>query len=112
MSLQERKIKLKIEQPLICPKCKGTHFTLKREAAYLYSYKIDTPQTEHRSKEEEGLSFLFDYREQLKDKEYLECEECRAKFPCELKLADEQVDFTILQKAVRSEFVENADFLG
>ena len=103
---------MKLDQSLICPKCNGTYFTMKREAAYLYTYKIDTPATEHRSKESEGLSFLFDYREQLSDKEYLECESCNAKFPCDLKLADEHVDFTILQKAVRSEFVENADYLG
>jgi hypothetical protein len=105
-------ILLKIDKSLSCPKCNGTYFTMKREAAYLYTYKIDTPDTEHWSKENDGLSFLFDYREQLSDKEYLECEKCKAKFPCDLKMADEHVDFTILQKAVRSEFVDNADYLG
>lgn len=103
---------LKIDQSLNCPKCNGTYFTMKREAAYLYTYKINTPDTEHWSKENEGLSFLFDYREQLSDKEYLECEKCKTKFPCELKMADENVDFTILQKAIRSEFVSNPDYLG
>lgn len=103
---------LKIDQSLFCPKCNSTYFTMKREATYLYSYKIDTPNTETRSKESEGLSFLFDFREQLSDKEYLECEKCKARFPCDIKLADEHIDFTILQKAIRSEYVENADFLG
>jgi DNA-directed RNA polymerase subunit RPC12/RpoP len=103
---------LKIDQSLNCPKCNGTYFTMKREAAYLYTYKINTPDTEQWSKENEGLSFLFDYREQLSDKEYLECEKCKSKFPCELKLADENIDFTILQKAIRSEYVSNPDFLG
>lgn len=103
---------MKIDQSLSCPKCSGTYFTMKREAAYLYTYKIDTPDTTQRSKEEDGLSFLFDYREQLSDKEYLECESCKAKFPCELKLADEHVDFTILQKAIRSDYVTNPDFSG
>jgi hypothetical protein len=97
---------------LICPNCSSTYFTMKREAAYLYSYKIDTPDTKKRSKDNEGLSFLFDYREQLSDKEYLECEGCRAQFPCDLKLSEEHVDFTILQRALRSEYVTNAEFSG
>lgn len=103
---------MKIDQSLSCPKCKSTYFTMKREATYLYTYKIDTPDTDHYSKEKDGLSFLFDYRDQLSDKEYLECEKCKARFPCDLKLADEHVDFTILQKAIGSDYVENADFLG
>lgn len=103
---------MKVDNSLTCPKCSGTYFTMKREAAYLYTYKINTPDTEHWSKEKDALSFLFDYRERLNDKEYLECEKCKAKFPCEIKLADEHIDFTILQKAIRSEYVNNADFLG
>lgn len=103
---------MKIDQSLTCPKCNGTYFTMKREAAYLYSYKISTPDTQNWSKEDEGLSFLFDYRDQLSDKEYLECHTCKAKFPCDLKMADEHVDFTILQKAIRAEYVDNADFSG
>lgn len=103
---------LKIDNSLICPKCKGSYFTMKREAAYLYTYKINTPDTGSWSKENEALSFLFDYREQLSDKEYLECEKCKAKFPCDAKLADENIDFTILQKAIRSEYTDNPEFLG
>ncbi|OGO76850.1 MAG: hypothetical protein A2Y23_08140 [Clostridiales bacterium GWB2_37_7] len=103
---------MKIEQPLSCPKCKGTYFTLKREASYLYTYKINTPDIVQWSKEDDALSFLFDYREQLGDKEYLECEACKSKFPCDVRLADEHVDFTILQRAIRGEYAINADFLG
>lgn len=103
---------MKIDESLICPKCNGTYFTMKREAAYLYTYKISTPDTGAWSKKEDALSFLFDYREQLSDKQYLMCEQCKSKYPCDVKLADEHVDFTILQKAVRSEYVNNADYLG
>ena len=102
---------MKIDEALSCPKCGGGYFTMKREAAYLYTYKINTPEARSRSKENEGLSFLFDYREKLSDKEYLECETCKAKFSCELKLADENVDFTILQKAIRSEYANDAGYL-
>lgn len=103
---------MKIDKSLTCPKCGGIYFTMKREAAYLYTYYINTPDTENWSKENDGLSFLFDYREQLSDREYIQCEKCRTKYPCDMKLADENVDFTILQKAIRSEFVTNAEYLG
>ena len=38
------------------PKCRGTHFTVKREATYLYSYNLE-------NKNSEALPFLFDNRE-------------------------------------------------
>lgn len=103
---------MKVDKSLTCPKCSGTYFTMKREAAYLYTYKINTPDTGDWSKENDALSFLFDYREQLSDKEYLECQQCKTQYPCDAKLADESIDFTILQKAIRSEYVNNADFTG
>jgi hypothetical protein len=104
--------KLNIDKSIICPECQGKHFSIKREATYLYSYKLNTPETEQWSKEKEALPFLFDYREKTNDREYLECEDCHAKFPCSLDLAHTPIDFTILQKAVRSEFAEKPDFLG
>ncbi len=104
--------KLKVDNSLTCPICSGTYFTMKRVAAYQYTYKINTPDTEGWSKNSDALSFLFDYRERLSDKEYLECEKCKAKYPCDVTLSDENIDFTILQKAVRSEYVNNPDFLG
>lgn len=103
---------MKIDRALKCPKCQGTHFEVKREASYLYSYKLDTPITEHWSKEEEALPFLFDYRELVGDKQYLQCLECHNQYPCDLDLTQPHVQFTILQKAVRSDYVEQPDYLG
>lgn len=103
---------MKIDRTLICPKCKGTHFTVKREASYLYSYHINTPAAEHWSKNDEALPFLFDYRERTRDKQYLQCEECKAQYPCDLDLTKDNIEFTILQKAVRSDYVDQPDYLG
>lgn len=103
---------MRIDEKLVCPKCNGIHFTVKREATYLYTYKLDTPLTESRKTENERLPFLFDYREQLDNKEYLECEDCHAKFPCDLEGINSKIHFTILQRAIRSEFENNPGYLG
>ena len=103
---------MKIDESLICPKCNSTNFKVKREATYLYAYKLDTPVNKTQSIEEDGLPFLFDYREQLDNKEYLECEECHAKYPCDLQGDNPKIHLTILQKAIRSEFENNPGYLG
>ncbi len=103
---------MKINQSLNCPKCGSSHFAVKREAAYLYTYKLDTPDTEHWSWQEEMLPFLFDNREQTHDEEYLQCEECGAKYPCQLDLERSHIQLTILQKAIRSDYTEEPGFLG
>jgi phage FluMu protein Com len=103
---------LKLNDSLICPKCQGVHFKIKREATYLYSYNIETPEAQDWSKEDDSLPFLFDYREQLDGKEYLECQDCGAKYHCELEKGKPRIHMTILQKAIRSDFVENPDYLG
>lgn len=101
-----------INEPLVCPKCSGVHFEIKREATYLYSYKLDTPLTEEWSAENEALPFLFDYREQIDNKEYLECTDCGAKYSCDLEGGNPKVHLTILQKAIRSELQESPQYLG
>ena len=103
---------MKINDHLICPKCASTHFVIKRETTFLYTYKLETPITEHWSAEEEALPFLFDNREQLNNKEYLECNKCRAQYAFDFDDTDSKIHLTILQKAIRSDFDKNADFLG
>lgn len=103
---------MRIDEALICPRCSSTHFRVKREATYLYTYKLDTPAAESNSAEEESLPFLFDYREQLYNKEYLECEDCHSRFPCDLENGNPKIHLTILQKAIRSEFENNPGYLG
>lgn len=101
-----------ISKSLMCPKCKGVHFEIKRKATYLYTYKLDTPLTEEWSKESEALPFLFDNRELLGSEEYIECKECGAQFPCDLYSQGNKIHFTILQKAVTSDLVKEPNFFG
>lgn len=103
---------MNINETLICPKCNGVYFKVKREATYLYTYKLETPYTNERNTENESLPFLFDNREKIRSKEYLECETCRAQYACDLDELQNKIHFTILQKAIRSDFVNNPDFLG
>jgi hypothetical protein len=103
---------LKIKESLICTKCNGNHFTVKREATYLYSYNLDTPDSGKWSKDPEALPFLFDNRELMESHEYLQCEQCGAKFPCSLDDRNSTINFTIESKAIRADHVTNPEFLG
>jgi ribosomal protein L40E len=103
---------LRIKESMICTKCNGNHFTVKREATFLYSYKLDTPDTGQWSKDPEALPFLFDYRELIDSHEYLQCEKCGARFPCSLDDRNNTINFTIEGKAVRSDNVNNPEYLG
>jgi hypothetical protein len=96
---------LKLKESLVCTKCRGTHFTIKREATYLYSYNLE-------NKNSEALPFLFDNRELVQSHEYLQCEQCGAKFPCSLDERNSTLNFTIEQKAIRADHVTNPEFLG
>ena len=103
---------MRTNEPLVCKKCNGNHFIMKREATYLYSYKLDTPITQNWSENQENLPFLFDNREKVGDKDYLQCEQCGEIYPCDLDNGGTNIRLTIEQKAVRSERVENPEFLG
>lgn len=103
---------MNIDESLKCPNCNGLRFEVKREATYLYTYKIDTPSTSASNNEDASLPFLFDNREKIGGKEYLECEKCGSKYPCDLDELSNKIHFTILQKAIRSDNQINPQFLG
>ena len=103
---------MEIEESLICQKCSGVYFQVKREATYLYTYNLETPYTEKWSKDDEGLAFLFDNREQINSKDYLECEQCKEKYSCDLDSKTSKIHFTISKKAIQSDYKTNPDFLG
>lgn len=94
-----------------CPKCGSDKFVAKFQASYVYSYKIDkdAPGSENN---DEFLPFLFDNREIIDSKEYLECENCKARFPCDFNEGTKGVSLTILQKAIRSDHTIDPKFLG
>jgi DNA-directed RNA polymerase subunit RPC12/RpoP len=105
-------LKLNIDKSIKCPKCSGEYFNVKREATYLYTYKLESPSNKERNDNEEALPFLFDNRERIDGKEYLECEKCGAQYPCELDQISSKIQFTILQKAIRSDSTRTPQFLG
>jgi hypothetical protein len=103
---------MNIDKSLVCPKCLGKSFEIKREATYVYTYKVNTPIMDNQTENTAGLPFLFDNREKTNSTEYIKCLNCGAKYPCSLEEHDETVSFTILQKAIRADNVINPEFLG
>lgn len=103
---------MEINECLVCPKCKSKTFTIKREATYVYSYKFSAKDVAQTIGETKVLPFLFDNREKTKAKEFIECDHCAAKYPISLEKCSEDIDLTILQKAIRSDIVDSPEFLG
>ena len=103
---------MEINETLVCPKCKNKNFTIKREATYLYSYKFSTKDAVSAEHETKELPFLFDNREKTEFKEFIECDNCGARFPVVLEECNKNINFTILQKAIRSDYVDQPEFLG
>jgi hypothetical protein len=83
----------------------------KHQATFTYSYKIDTGE-DNLSPDNRNVSFEFDTRENGDSFQYIQCENCGTKFPCDFNLNPDQFDFTILQKAIRSEHTKKPEFLG
>lgn len=94
-----------------CPKCGSDKFVAKFQASYVYSYKIDKDALGSENKDE-FLPFLFDNREKVDSQEYLECENCKTRFPCDFNEGTKGVSLTILQKAIRSDHTTDPEFLG
>jgi DNA-directed RNA polymerase subunit RPC12/RpoP len=104
-------ILMDLNKSFSCPKCSGKNFTVKREVTYLYTYRINPDDTEETNDKIESVPFLFDNREKENSNEYIECEKCGAKYPISPGTSD-KIDMTILQKAVRSDYVNNPEYLG
>lgn len=103
---------LKLDKVLACPKCQEKSFIARYESTYVYSYKIDTSKNNDKVKNNGTLPFEFDNREQKNSKQYIECESCGAQFPCSFKLEDEEIDFTIIRKAIRADHLKEPQFFG
>ncbi|SHJ63407.1 hypothetical protein SAMN02745163_02320 [Clostridium cavendishii DSM 21758] len=103
---------MKIQESLTCPKCNGVHFTVKRETTFLYSYKLETHVAKENIKNDCNLPFLFDNREQIDNIEYLQCDECGTMYNYDASKDNSNIQLTILQKAIRSDYVNTPKFLG
>lgn len=96
---------------ITCPQCGSNDLIAKFQASYVYSYRIDNdaPGSEN---DDEFLPFLFDNREKTDSKEYLECNNCKTKFPCDFNEGTKGISMTILQKAIRSDHAVDPEFYG
>jgi len=74
---------------------------MKYEAAYVYSYVIDSDSPGMKNKEE-FLPFLFDKREQKAIDQYIECDICHAKYPCYFNQLNEGINTEVLKKVIHS----------
>lgn len=101
-----------LTEDLICPKCNNNSFTIKREATYVYSYKFSSEDVIETNDKTKALPFLFNNREKTSSKEFIECDYCAAKYQVSLNKCNKDINLTILQKAIRSDIVENPEFLG
>ncbi|TCK98459.1 hypothetical protein EDC19_0881 [Natranaerovirga hydrolytica] len=93
---------------LSCPNCHHSNLIAKHEATYVYSYTLDKDNIN----DNEFIPFLFDTRDHIVSKEYLECSHCSSKFYCDFNTFDKGVNMTILQKAIRGDKTESPEFLG
>jgi transcription elongation factor Elf1 len=99
---------LKLDKKLNCPKCSGNNFLIKRQATYLYTYKVDLNNINNL----DSLPFLFDNREKTDSQDYIQCENCGSTYKVKLENYSDPIDVTILQKAIRCDTIENPEFLG
>jgi hypothetical protein len=53
-----------------------------------------------------------DNREKENSHEYIQCEKCGTRYPIKLDDYSNQINLTILQKAIRDDHIENPEFLG
>ncbi|NLM76139.1 MAG: hypothetical protein GX187_08630 [Clostridiaceae bacterium] len=82
-----------------CPACKSRQLIAKYEAKYIYSYIIDSDSPGILNKKE-FYPFLYDKREQVEAKQYIECCECKSQYPCSFTTDNKGINSDILEKAI------------
>lgn len=103
---------MELNDILECPKCKGKKFTINREVTYIYKYNINSEDINTSKNNKESLPFVFDDREKLKSKEFICCDNCKTEYNITLNSLNNSIDFTIIKKAIRSDIVDNPEFIG
>ncbi len=88
------------KEKFVCPACGSSKLTAKYEAKYIYSYIIDSdsPGTLNT---EEFYPFLYDKREQIESKQYVECGSCKTQYPCTFTTDNKGIDSAVLKRAIR-----------
>lgn len=64
-----------------CPICNSNDLSLRHEASYVYSYKIDSDKPGTKNTDV-FLSYEYDKRENTSSREYIECNQCGTQYPC------------------------------
>lgn len=93
-----------LSEPLICPRCSGREFSFTKESTYLYTYKINSEENIHKIK---STPFIFDNREKENSSEYVVCEKCGAKYPVPNNENNNDINLTIIKKAITSDCSNN-----
>lgn len=112
MIFREDVILVELSDNLVCPKCKSKSFRVEREVTYLYSYKFSSDNLYEANNKTEEYPFLFDNREKCDSQEYIICEECGESYPISLEDRNKRIDFTILRKAIRSDYTKEPQYFG
>ncbi|QAA34320.1 hypothetical protein C1I91_23240 [Clostridium manihotivorum] len=101
-----------IDGNLKCEKCDSEDFVIKREATYVYTYDISSSNSEKAIRRTEETPFMFDNREKVREKDFLHCKNCGAIYEFSVGDISDKVEFTIIQKAIRSDYQDKPEFLG
>ena len=89
---------------IVCPICSADHFTLKYQATYEYSYKIDgnAPGVNNII---DLLPYMYDKREQKDANQYIECNICGTNYPCYFDKWTEGITSKMIQEAITSAYM-------
>lgn len=77
---------------------------LKYQATYEYSYRIDA-NAPGANNSKELLPYMYDRREQMDSKQYIECKSCGTSYPCQFDKWTEGITAQMIQDAVDSAYM-------
>lgn len=84
---------------LICPICKKNNLVVKYEASHVYSYVVDDDAPGLKNTDE-FLSFKYDDRKLVDSRQYVECQSCGSKFPCDFNIWNGKASLEELQRII------------
>lgn len=79
-TFKERRMFMDNQVDLICPQCQSADFEVKKEATYIYTYELDNSHSPTSARHYQPLPFLFEQRDMLSSKEYIQCKSCAGQY--------------------------------
>lgn len=89
---------------IVCPVCNADHFTLKYQATYEYSYRIDE-NAPGVNNTDDFLPYMYDKREQKNANQYIKCNICGTNYPCSFDKWPEGINSKMIQEAIISAYI-------